>query len=110
MSYIQYIFICMMISQFIQISNLTQSVANIEMQLRQQAEQRHRAETDLVAIRDLCAKLDQQKDTLIEQLEDKDTLKEHVKDLSISNFISISIKKNFFYAYQLHFSIAFFAF
>ncbi|XP_029664443.1 centrosomal protein of 135 kDa-like isoform X2 [Formica exsecta] len=60
-----------------QISNLTQSVASMETQLRQQIEQRHRAETDLLAVRDLCVKLDQQKDTLVEQLGDKNTIKEH---------------------------------
>ncbi|EFN60929.1 Centrosomal protein of 135 kDa [Camponotus floridanus] len=60
-----------------QISNLTQNVASMETQLRQQIEQRHRAETDLLAVRDLCVKLDQQKDTLVEQLGDKNTIKEH---------------------------------
>ncbi|EZA60378.1 hypothetical protein X777_13467 [Ooceraea biroi] len=59
------------------ISNLTQSVANVETQLRQQIEQRHRAEADLMAVRDLCVKLDQQKDKLMEQLGDKDTMKAH---------------------------------
>ncbi|XP_050457151.1 centrosomal protein of 135 kDa isoform X2 [Cataglyphis hispanica] len=60
-----------------QISNLTQSVASMETQLRQQIEQRHRAETDLLAVRDLCVKLDQQKDTLMQQLSDKNHIKEH---------------------------------
>ncbi|XP_071644763.1 uncharacterized protein [Temnothorax longispinosus] len=60
-----------------QISNLTQSVASMETQLRQQIEQRNRAEADLMAVRDLCVKLDQQKDTLVEQLGDKDTVKAH---------------------------------
>ncbi|XP_067213676.1 centrosomal protein of 135 kDa isoform X2 [Linepithema humile] len=60
-----------------QISNLTQSVASMETQLRQQLDQRHRAEADLMAVRDLCVKLDQQKDTLAEQLGDKDTVKAH---------------------------------
>ncbi|XP_020277537.1 centrosomal protein of 135 kDa-like isoform X2 [Pseudomyrmex gracilis] len=60
-----------------QISNLTQSVASMESQLRQQIEQKHRAEADLLAVRDLCVKLDQQKDSLMGQLGDKDTLKAH---------------------------------
>ncbi|XP_036150015.1 centrosomal protein of 135 kDa isoform X2 [Monomorium pharaonis] len=60
-----------------QISNLTQSVASLETQLRQEMEQRHQAEVDLMAVRDLCVKLDQQKDTLVEQLGDKDTAKVH---------------------------------
>lgn len=50
----------------------------MESQLRQQMEQKHRAEADLLAVRDLCVKLDQQKDSLMEQLGDKDTLKAHV--------------------------------
>ncbi|KYN32569.1 hypothetical protein ALC56_13050 [Trachymyrmex septentrionalis] len=60
-----------------QISNLTQSVASMEMQLQQQIEQKHRVEADLMAVRDLCVKLDQQKDTLTEQLGDKDIMKTH---------------------------------
>ncbi|KAL0118049.1 hypothetical protein PUN28_009021 [Cardiocondyla obscurior] len=60
-----------------QISNLTQNVASMESQLRQQIEQRHQAEADVMAVRDLCVKLDQQKDTLMEQLGDKDTMKAH---------------------------------
>jgi len=66
----------------LQISNLTQSVASMEMQLRQQIEQRHQAEADLMAVRDLCVKLDQQKDTLVEQLGDKDAVKAHVNLLT----------------------------
>lgn len=50
----------------------------METQLRQQIDQRHRAEADLLAVRDLCMKLDQQKDALVEQLGDKDTVKAHV--------------------------------
>lgn len=50
----------------------------METQLRQQGEQRHRTEADLNAVRDLCVKLDQQKDTLMQQLDDKDALKTQV--------------------------------
>ncbi|XP_032671730.1 centrosomal protein of 135 kDa isoform X2 [Odontomachus brunneus] len=60
-----------------QISKLTQSVASMETQLRQQTEQKLRAEADLMAIRDLCVKLDQQKDALLEQLGDKNSVKAH---------------------------------
>ncbi|XP_018050335.1 PREDICTED: centrosomal protein of 135 kDa isoform X2 [Atta colombica] len=60
-----------------QISSLTQSIASMEIQLQQQIEQKHRVEADLMAVRDLCVKLDQQKDTLTEQLGDKDTMKVH---------------------------------
>lgn len=55
----------------------------METQLRQQIEQKHRAEADLIAVRDLCVKLDQQKDTLVEQLGDKDTVKAHVNLLTL---------------------------
>ncbi|XP_043665843.1 centrosomal protein of 135 kDa-like isoform X1 [Vespula pensylvanica] len=58
-----------------QISELTQNVASMETQLRQQTEQRQRAEADLSAVRDLCIKMDQQKDLLMQQLEDKDVTK-----------------------------------
>ncbi|CAK9825011.1 Centrosomal protein of 135 kDa [Anthophora retusa] len=58
-----------------QITDLTQSVASLETQLRQHGEQRHRTEADLTAVRDLCMKLDQQKDTLVQQLDEKDSLK-----------------------------------
>ncbi|XP_015181799.1 PREDICTED: centrosomal protein of 135 kDa [Polistes dominula] len=58
-----------------QISELTQSVASMETQLRQQTDQRQRAEADLSAVRDLCIKMDQQKDSLMQQLEDKDMMK-----------------------------------
>lgn len=58
-----------------QISELTQTVASMETQLRQQTEQRLTAEADLNAVRDLCIKLDQQKDGLVRQLEEKDMTK-----------------------------------
>lgn len=67
---------------FVQISNLTQSVASMETQLRQQSEQKLRAEADLMTIRDLCVKLDQQKDALLEQLGDKNASKAHVNSLT----------------------------
>lgn len=53
-------------------------MASLETQLRQQGEQKHRAEADLTAVRDLCMKLDEQKDTLMAQLDDKDSLKTQV--------------------------------
>lgn len=53
----------------------------METQLRQQTEQKLRAEADLMAIRDLCVKLDQQKDALLEQLDDKNSTKSHVNSL-----------------------------
>ncbi|XP_076665146.1 uncharacterized protein LOC143367341 isoform X2 [Andrena cerasifolii] len=58
-----------------QICELTQNVASMESQVRQQGQQRHKTESDLTAVRDLCVKLDQQKDTLMQELDDKDTCK-----------------------------------
>lgn len=55
----------------------------METQLRQQTDQRHRTEADLMAVRDLCVKLDQQKDALMEQLGDKNTVKAHVNLLTL---------------------------
>lgn len=63
----------------------------METQLRQQAEQRHRAEADLMAVRDLCVKLDQQKDALMEQLGDKNTVKAHV------NLLYLPVPNSFFF-------------
>ncbi|XP_025602495.2 testis-specific gene 10 protein isoform X2 [Athalia rosae] len=58
-----------------QIAELTQNVASMETQLHQQDEQRKRVEADLNAVRDLCVKLDQQKNSLEAQLGEKDTMK-----------------------------------
>ncbi|XP_015111623.1 centrosomal protein of 135 kDa isoform X3 [Diachasma alloeum] len=58
-----------------QITELTQNVASLETQVRQQTEQRARTEADLNAVRDLCVKLDQQKENLMKELGDKDALK-----------------------------------
>lgn len=66
-----------------QICELTQNVASMESQVRQQGEQRHKTESDLTAVRDLCVKLDQQKDTLMQQLDDKDTCKTQVNNLAV---------------------------
>ncbi|XP_043473672.1 centrosomal protein of 135 kDa isoform X2 [Leptopilina heterotoma] len=57
-----------------QIINLTQNVATLETELRQQEDQRIRAESDLNAVRDLCVKLDQQKDNLLQQLGERDSV------------------------------------
>jgi hypothetical protein len=38
------------------------------MQMREENAQRHRAEEDLGVVRDLCTKLDAQKDTLMQQV------------------------------------------
>lgn len=57
-----------------QIHELTQNVASLELQIRQQCEQRSRTEADLNAVRDLCVKLDQQKENLMKDINEKDVL------------------------------------
>ncbi|XP_057321420.1 centrosomal protein of 135 kDa isoform X2 [Microplitis mediator] len=57
-----------------QITELTQNVASLETQVRQQLELRTTAETDLNAVRDLCVQLDQQKESLKKEIIDKESL------------------------------------
>ncbi|XP_044582223.1 centrosomal protein of 135 kDa isoform X6 [Cotesia glomerata] len=57
-----------------QITELTQNVASLETQIRQQLEHRGTAETDLNAVRDLCVQLDQQKEALKKEINDKDAI------------------------------------
>ncbi|XP_008547784.1 centrosomal protein of 135 kDa isoform X2 [Microplitis demolitor] len=57
-----------------QITELTQNVASLETQVRQQLELRKTAETDLNAVRDLCVQLDQQKESLKKEIIDKESL------------------------------------
>lgn len=58
-----------------QIAELTQTVASLENQVRQQTEQRARTEADLNAVRDLCVKLDQQKESLMKELGEREAIK-----------------------------------
>ncbi|KAK0096265.1 hypothetical protein PV326_005916 [Microctonus aethiopoides] len=51
-----------------QIKELSENVASLEVQMRQQIELRDGIELDLNALRDLCVKLDAQKDSLQEEL------------------------------------------
>ncbi|XP_051170534.1 centrosomal protein of 135 kDa-like isoform X2 [Leptopilina boulardi] len=57
-----------------QIISLTQNVATLETELRQQEDRRLTAESDLNAVRDLCVKLDHQKDSILQQLGEKDSI------------------------------------
>ncbi|XP_011297074.1 centrosomal protein of 135 kDa isoform X2 [Fopius arisanus] len=58
-----------------QITELTQNIASLETQVRQQTEQRARTEADLNAVRDLCVKLDQQKESLMKEMADRNAMK-----------------------------------
>ena len=54
------------------------SVARLEMQMRDELNRRRRAEEDVGVVRDLCAKLDTQKDTLMQQVTESDRIKMQV--------------------------------
>lgn len=69
---------CMIRGYETQITELTQTVASLETQIRQQIDQRQRTEADLNAVRDLCVKLDQQKECLVKELGDKEAMKAQV--------------------------------
>lgn len=72
---------------------MTQTIANLETQLRQQNEQRQRAETDLNAVKNLCIMLERQKDGLLQQIKDKDEMKAQVRWNDIFSIFSMLIKK-----------------
>jgi len=54
---------------------LSGSVARLEMQIREELNRRHRAEEDLGVLRDLCTKLDSQKDSLMQQVTESNRIK-----------------------------------
>jgi hypothetical protein len=54
---------------------LSGNIARLETQIREENAQRHRAEEDLGVVRDLCTKLDAQKDTLMQQVNDSGHIK-----------------------------------
>lgn len=54
---------------------MSENIASLEVQMRQQIELRDRIELDLNALRDLCVKLDAQKDSLQEELNNCATMK-----------------------------------
>jgi hypothetical protein len=57
---------------------LSGNIARLETQIREENAQRHRAEEDLGVVRDLCTKLDAQKDTLMQQVNDSGRIKMQV--------------------------------
>lgn len=61
-----------------QIADLSGSVARLEMQIRDELNRRHRAEEDLGVLRDLCAKLDGQKDTVLQQVTESNRIQMQV--------------------------------
>ncbi|XP_074095969.1 centrosomal protein of 135 kDa isoform X2 [Cotesia typhae] len=65
---------CLIRGYEVQITELTQNVASLETQIRQQLELRGTVETDLNAVRDLCVQLDQQKEALKKEINDKDSI------------------------------------
>jgi hypothetical protein len=69
--------LCTNFKQF-QIADMSGSVARLEMQIRDELNRRHRAEEDLGVVRDLCTKLDTQRDNLMQQVTESDRVKMQV--------------------------------
>lgn len=67
-----------------QITELTSQVSGLERQLDHYKLQQERTESDLSAVRDLCMKLDKQKDTLMKELTEKDEQKSQVSIMMIN--------------------------
>jgi hypothetical protein len=49
---------------------LSANIAQLETQIREEKAQRRRADEDLGVVRDLCTKLDAQKETLMQQVDE----------------------------------------
>ena len=64
-----------------QVSSFTQSIANLEENLRCVEEEKHQLLQDLSAVRDLCAKLEATKDSLQRQLTSKSLDHEKVGEI-----------------------------
>ncbi|XP_066998908.2 centrosomal protein of 135 kDa [Anabrus simplex] len=62
-----------------QIAELTAHIASLETQMQQHIEQRRKTEADLTAVRDLCVKLDTQKDNMMQQITENDVIKIHLE-------------------------------
>ncbi|KRT79397.1 hypothetical protein AMK59_8205, partial [Oryctes borbonicus] len=56
-----------------QISDLTSQIARMETRIVHQTATTDKLEAELASVKDLCVKLDKQKDSLIKQLEEKET-------------------------------------
>lgn len=52
---------------------MTSQIASLEIQLKQQVLQQDKLEAELASVRDLCVKLDKQKDNLSRELREKDS-------------------------------------
>nr|XP_022912788.1 centrosomal protein of 135 kDa isoform X2 [Onthophagus taurus] len=61
-----------------QISNLTAQIARLESQVEHGNIDKERIEAELISVRDLCLKLDKQKDNLMKQLNDKDSVRTEI--------------------------------
>lgn len=57
-----------------------------------------------MAVRDLCVKLDQQKDTLVEELGDKDTVKAHVNLFTLYSLFIFTFCASPWILYRFFFS------
>lgn len=59
-------------------SDLTSQIARMEMQIAQQTSTNDKLEAELSSVKDLCVKLDKQKDSLMKQLDDNEVSKTKV--------------------------------
>ncbi|GJQ82870.1 hypothetical protein Trydic_g2608 [Trypoxylus dichotomus] len=61
-----------------QISDLTSQIARMETRIVQQTATTDKLEAELESVKDLCVKLDKQKDSLIKQLDEKETARNQI--------------------------------
>lgn len=72
---------------FSQITELTSQVASLEIQMKQGYSQSDRINTELKQMKDLCLKLDHEKDELRHELRNRDDQRLMVSKLNIFNLI-----------------------
>lgn len=70
-----------------EISDLTSHIASLEMQLKQQKAQQENMERELAAMNELCVKLDQQKDNLSREVDERESRRAQV--IPILKFVSV---------------------
>ncbi|XP_011495575.1 PREDICTED: centrosomal protein of 135 kDa-like [Ceratosolen solmsi marchali] len=74
---------CMIHEYESQITELSQNVASLEIQLQQAMDEHHRVNNDLRTARDLCMSLEQQKECLSQRIEDDSETKTEVLCLPV---------------------------
>lgn len=72
-----------------QITELTSQVASLEIQMKQGSSQSDRINSDLKQMKDLCLKLDHEKDELRRELRNRDDQRQMVSKINIINEIGL---------------------